>query len=124
MNALGIHLLLELRSCDSEKLDNLPLIREALLSAAREVGATVLGHTFHKFSPQGVTGVIAIAESHFCIHTWPEFAYAAVDIFTCGESFHPGRAAEIIVQKLDCKEPTILEMKRGVRVAVPALSKR
>ena len=113
MNALGTHLLVELRDCDPTQLDDLPFIRETLLTAAEELGATVLGHHFHHFSPQGVTGIIAIAESHLSIHTWPEHGYAAADIFTCGDSFPPARAAEIIIQRLQCQDPEVIEVKRG-----------
>lgn len=113
MNALGTHVLLELRDCDPLQLDNLTLVRDTLLEAAEEVGATILSDNFHQFSPQGVTGIIAIAESHISIHTWPEHRYAAVDIFTCGTRFHPIRAAEIIIEKLQSKDPEIVEVERG-----------
>ena len=87
MKALGRHVLLELRTCNPELLDDLEFLKKVLLEAAVKTGATVIGEIFHQFSPQGVTGVVAIAESHLCIHTWPEFGYAGVDIFTCGENF-------------------------------------
>jgi len=54
-----------------------------MLAAAKESGATILGESFHQFSPQGVSGVIIIAESHLTVHTWPEHGYAGADIFTC-----------------------------------------
>lgn len=123
MNALGIHLLLELKNCNRDLLDDLPYIRHALLEAAEKTGATIIGESFHQFTPQGVTGVIAIAESHLCIHTWPEFGYAAVDIFTCGEGFKPREAAKMVVKKLESEEHSITEIERGVLpefVAVPA----
>ena len=100
MNALGKHLILELKDCDAILLDNLDFIRESMLHAASSTGATVIGDTFHKFSPQGVTGVVAIAESHLCIHTWPEHAYAAVDIFSCGANFKLKDAAASIINNL------------------------
>lgn len=114
MNALGTHLLLELKDCDREVLNNLPLIKSALISAAEETGATILGESFHLFEPQGVTGVVAIAESHLCVHTWPEYGYAAVDIFTCGDSFKADKAAGIIIQRLGAKDPSVIELKRGI----------
>jgi len=123
LNALGIHLLLELKNCNRDLLDDLPYIRHALLEAAEKTGATIIGESFHQFTPQGVTGVIAIAESHLCIHTWPEFGYAAVDIFTCGEGFKPREAAKMVVKKLESEEHSITEIERGVLpefVAVPA----
>ena len=114
MNALGIHLLLDLKECDEQLLDDLSYIRDTMMEAAIDGGATIVGQAFHKFSPQGVTGVVAIAESHLCIHTWPEYGYAAVDIFTCGTTVDPHRAARLISQRLDCKNPSIQEIERGI----------
>ncbi len=113
-NALGTHLLLDLKDCKSELLDDIAFIRQAMMEAADEAGATIVGETFHKFSPMGVTGIIAIAESHLCIHTWPEYGYAAVDIFTCGEDFKPYRAADLLIESLQCEGPAVTEVKRGV----------
>ena len=70
--ALGTHLLLDLNECDSGLLDELDVIEAAMVDAAREAGANILGRSFHKFTPRGVTGIVAIAESHLAIHTWPE----------------------------------------------------
>ena len=114
MKALGKHLLLELKGCDKEVLNDVGFLREALLAAAVEAGATILGESFHQFKPQGVSGVVMIAESHLVIHTWPEYGYAAADIFTCGNSVRPEKAAEIIVRKLGSKDHSIIEMRRGI----------
>ena len=113
MEALGRHILLELRDCNAEKLNDLPFLRDTMMHAAEETGATVIGEIFHQFSPQGVTGVIAIAESHLCVHTWPEYSYAAVDIFTCGESFEPREAARMIIDAVESKDPELTEVIRG-----------
>ena len=113
MKAVGTHLLIELADCDNELLDNIHYIREAMVGAADQAGATIVGQSFHKFDPRGVTGIIAIAESHLSIHTWPEYGYAAVDIFTCGTSFEPHKAAQLIVERLHCAQPEITEFKRG-----------
>lgn len=114
MNALGTHILMEMRDCNSKLLDDLPFVQETLLTAARTAGATIIGQTFHKFSPQGVTGVVAIAESHLCIHTWPEHGYAAVDIFTCGEAFRPEMAADYLARAFKCQSPVKTVIKRGI----------
>ena len=114
MNALGKHLLLELNECEHSILNDLPFIRETMLFAARECGATVLGESFHQFSPQGVSGVIIIAESHLTIHTWPEHGYAAADIFTCGTTVQPEIAAEVIIERLKPKTNAIIHMNRGI----------
>lgn len=114
MNALGTHLLLDLKDCNVERLNDLHFIKQAMIGAADEVGVTIVGESFHKFDPVGVTGIISITESHLCIHTWPEHGYAAVDIFTCGSEFKPREAAESIIRSLQCANPDITEIKRGL----------
>ncbi len=114
MNALGKDLLLELKDCNKEVLNDLSFIRGTLLAAASEAGATVLGESFHQFDPQGVSGVVIIAESHLFIHTWPECGYAAVDIFTCGNSVQPEKAAQTLIRELGAKNHSVLEIQRGI----------
>lgn len=119
MNVLGLHLLLELKECNPQLLDNLDHVRDALFGAAEGVGAHVIGESFHQFTPQGVTGILSIAESHISIHTWPEFKYAAADIFTCGSSFQPRDAAQVLIDQFESKSPEITEVRRGL-LSVPA----
>ena len=114
MNALGKHLLLELKDCDKEVLNDLSFLKTTLRAAANGAGATVLGESFQQFSPQGVSGVVIIAESHLFIHTWPEYGYAAADIFTCGDSVQPEDAAQILIGKLGSKNHSIVEIQRGI----------
>ena len=116
MDALGRHLLLELRECNQAVLDDIKYLENALVSAAKEAGATVLDKSFHQFAPQGVSGVVLIAESHLSLHTWPEHAYAAVDIFTCGTTVKIEVAAEALIRQLGSRDPSLLEVKRGVFV--------
>jgi len=114
LNALGKHLLLELKDCDRGGLNDIGFLKSTLLAAASEAGATVLGESFHRFNPQGVSGVVIIAESHLLIHTWPEHSYAAADIFTCGNSVQPEKAAEILIRKLGAKNHSRVELQRGI----------
>ncbi len=114
MNALGRQLLLELKDCDEKILNDVDFLKSTLLAAANECGATILGDSFHRFSPQGVSGVVIIAESHIFIHTWPEYGYAAVDIFTCGDSVQPGKAAELLIERIGGKNHSVIEMQRGI----------
>jgi S-adenosylmethionine decarboxylase len=114
LHALAKHLVLELGDCNREALDDLDLIKRVLYSAARELGVTVIGDNFHRFEPQGISGIIFVAESHLAIHTWPEYGYAAVDIFTCGDSFHPQSVAHLLIRDFDSRSPTVIELRRGV----------
>ncbi len=114
MNALGKHLLLELKDCDDEVLNDLDFLKNALMTAATEAGAMVLDESFHRFDPQGVSGVVVIAESHLFIHTWPEYGYAAADIFTCGNYVQPGKAAKVLIEKLGSKNHSTTDIPRGI----------
>ncbi len=114
MNALGTHLLLELRQCNPHRLDDLEFVKETMVAAARFMDAQIIGESFHRFNPQGITGVLAIAESHLSIHTWPELDYAAADIFTCGSSQNPQAAAQVIIERMESKDPSIQIIQRGV----------
>jgi S-adenosylmethionine decarboxylase proenzyme len=118
LNALGRHLLIELQDCDREALNDLGFLRDTMVAAAVDCGATVLGESFHHFNPQGVSGVVVIAESHLSIHTWPEYGYAAADIFTCGTTVEPARAAGVLIEKLGAKNHSLKEIQRGVLVTV------
>lgn len=82
---LGRHFLMELYDCDPNLLSSSEQTEQILVRAAHLMGATVVGAHFHLFSPQGVSGVVIIQESHLSIHTWPEHRYAAIDVFTCGD---------------------------------------
>jgi len=112
--ALGTHLLIELRDCNPEILKSLEKVKKILISAAKEAKATIIDNSFHEFNPFGISGVVVIAESHLTIHTWPEYCYAAVDIFTCGDVIKPELAVSYLIKKFECKNPAIVEMKRGI----------
>ncbi len=84
--ALGRQMTIEYYECGAAAFLDKDRVEKALLKAAKDSGATIISSSFHKFEPQGVSGVVVIAESHFTIHAWPEHDYAAVDIFTCGDS--------------------------------------
>ncbi len=114
MHALGTHLLVELRECNPEILKDLEKVKNALVSAAKEAKATIVDISFHEFNPFGISGMVVIAESHLSIHTWPEYSYAAVDIFTCGDIIKPEVAASFRIDTFESKSPSIVELKRGI----------
>jgi S-adenosylmethionine decarboxylase len=113
MRHLGIHLLAELIECNISFLDDTDKIKESMLEAAVAAKATALQSYFHKFVPQGVSGMVVIAESHLSIHTWPEFGYAAVDVFTCGDRTMPHKAIQHLVDALGAKHLEVTEVMRG-----------
>ena len=113
-NALGRHVLCEAYGCKYEILDNVDLVHQVLKEAALKAGAEVREAAFHKFSPHGVSGVLVISESHVAIHTWPEYGYAALDVFTCGEDVDPWDICHDILDKFGTSNYTAQEVKRGI----------
>lgn len=114
MKHLGRHVLAEICGCDFDILNDINKVEEIMVNAALEAGAEVRECVFHKFSPQGVSGVVVISESHLAIHTWPELGYAAVDVFTCGEKVNPWDACNYLTDHFSAKQMTAKEMKRGM----------
>lgn len=113
MNCLGLHLLVEFNDVAPTLLADPLRLEEALREAARAGGAHILSGHFHHFGAhQGVTGVLLLRESHISLHTWPEFRYAAIDIFMCGDC-RPESAVEILTDALDPGAVRHHTIKRG-----------
>ena len=114
MQKLGTHFIVEFYNCDCELLNDIHYIQENMLKAAEEAGATIVGEKFHRFSPQGVSGAVVLAESHISIHTWPELSYAAVDVFTCGDKCSPEKGVDYLKNALRAKKELRKKIKRGI----------
>ncbi|HBG23220.1 MAG TPA: S-adenosylmethionine decarboxylase proenzyme [Peptococcaceae bacterium] len=119
INSLGRHVLAELYGCTFEALDDTEKVKSYMIKAAISAGAEVRESVFHKFSPQGVSGVVIISESHLTIHTWPELGYAAVDVFTCGDKINPWDACKHLSEILQAEHVTATEMRRGIMAPCP-----
>lgn len=83
--ALGRQWIVELEGCPSGPLCYVPGVSKVLLESARLSGAGVVAQRFHQFDPYGVSGVVVLSQSHITAHTWPEYGYAAVDLFFCSD---------------------------------------
>lgn len=113
--ALGLQWLIECHDADPRALDDREVLEAALVQAARAAGATVLGAHMHRFAPQGVSGVVVLAESHLTVHTWPEHRYAAFDLFSCSERILVGPALDELGRALKAGEVTAsAALRRGV----------
>lgn len=113
MEHLGRHVIIELWGC-SEVINDANHVETAMRNAVHAANATLLDIFVHEFSPQGVTGVAVLAESHLSIHTWPEYGYVAADVFTCGSTTKPEVAAEVLRKAFEAETADIRELERGV----------
>lgn len=113
MKSLGRHIIAEFYDCDKEILDNIDAIEFYMKQGAYETGATIVNSSFHRFLPYGVSGVVVISESHLTIHTWPEYGYAAVDLFTCGDHVDPWKAFSYLKKAFKSQRAHVVEHLRG-----------
>lgn len=111
--SLGRHLLIELFDCEATLLAKTESVEQIMVAAAKAAGATIVNTSFHQFAPQGVSGVVVIQESHLAIHTWPEHGFAAVDLFTCGDTIQSLKAYQYLRQVFQAKNTAIVDLKRG-----------
>lgn len=114
MQSLGRHVLAEVYGCRFGVLNDIKKVEDIMINAALEAGAEIREFVFHKFSPQGVSGVVVISESHLAIHTWPELGYAAVDVFTCGDKVDPWDACNYLAEQFGADYVKASEVKRGL----------
>jgi S-adenosylmethionine decarboxylase proenzyme len=117
IRTLGKHLVAELWGRSPHLLNSPDHVRDSLLAAARRGKLTVLSVDVHTFSPHGVTGILLLAESHMSIHTWPEYGYAAFDVFTCAGD--PWAAFDELKARLDIERADVQELDRGILGTLP-----
>jgi S-adenosylmethionine decarboxylase len=113
MDALGRHLLIELWDC-SPKINDEDVVAAAIREGVGEIGATLLNLYVHAFSPQGVTAVATLAESHLALHSWPEHGYLAADVFTCGDQVNPRSLVDVLKKWFEPKTLEVKEIERGL----------
>jgi S-adenosylmethionine decarboxylase len=113
ISAAGTHLLADFHGVEARLLRDAKALERLLREAAQQAGAQVLSSHFHTFgAEQGVTGVVLLCESHLSIHTWPETAFAAIDVFMCG-SAEPQRAIAELRRVLAPHRLEVQEAARG-----------
>jgi len=113
---VGRHCLLEVYGCPEALLNDPDFIRRVLVEAAHRAGTTLLNQVIHQFDPYGVTALGLLAESHISIHTWPEYGFAAIDMFTCGDHAAPEKAAAFLADVFQATYYTTQELRRGIVV--------
>jgi S-adenosylmethionine decarboxylase len=115
----GYHLMMELYGCDQEKINSRRYLQNLVKAAVKEAGLTNLGSRLHQFQPYGVTGFILLAQSHISFHTWPEFGYLVLDIFTCGDQNQADQLATHILERLQPASVNTQVVRKGYQYPRP-----
>lgn len=110
--AVGTHLLADFFGSQND--DSVLYITKTLKEAVKKSGATLLFIKTHKFYPQGVSAFALIAESHVSIHSWPEFKYIAIDVFTCGNKINLSKIIEVFEKRFKPKKVKVKVLKKGL----------
>ncbi len=114
MNTIGYHYIIEASGCDPKVLTDANALKKILLEAAKAGEMDVRSTYFYKFSPQGISGMVIVSESHISIHTWPEKGYAAIDVYTCDTNSKPEKTVNYILEKIKADYAHITEVERGI----------
>ena len=109
----GYHLMMELYGCDQEKINYRKFLHQVVKAAVKKVGLTNLGSRFHQFEPHGVTGFTLLAQSHISLHTWPEYGYLVLDIFTCGDQAQADQLSDYFLKRLHPRLVNHQVMRKG-----------
>jgi len=114
IQSLGNHLIIEMYDCDPVIINNRKKVEQALIKAVEISGATIVQSVIHEFNPHGISGVVVIEESHFSVHTWPEYGYCALDIFTCGSEIDHYSALQYLKDTFKATNISVNDIKRGI----------
>jgi len=117
LETISKHCMAELYDCPPELLNDRSFVTQALRDAVDHGLAELLHEVSHQFTPQGVTALGLLAESHISIHTWPEYGYAACDVFTCGRRADAEAACLYLVEVLQAGRHSLMKLTRGTEVA-------
>ena len=124
----GLHLTADLHGCRCAAawLLDATALGAACSDAVRAAGLQAVGQLFHAFpataeGPGGVTATILLAESHLCVHTWPEQRAVTLDVYVCNfGADHSGKARALMDTLLALFEPTSVQRHALERGAVEA----
>lgn len=114
MDTMGRHVIADFWKCHSDILDDQQALEKMMTNAALHSGADIQKVIFHKFHPQGISGVVVISESHLSIHSFPEHKFASIDVYTCGDSIDPQVAANYISEHLQAEKIESILVPRGI----------
>ncbi|PHQ70175.1 MAG: adenosylmethionine decarboxylase [Sneathiella sp.] len=107
----GTHLIIDLWG--GLGLNDPELIETTLRECAKVSGATVLHFHIHAFEPDGLSGVLVLAESHISFHSWPERRFMALDVFMCGKT-DPYKSIPVLKNAFKPESLQLNEIKRGI----------
>lgn len=112
---LGNHYLIDYYGCSEDMLKGVIMIKKIMLGAGIIGKLHIVEECFHQFKPSGVSGVLVLKESHFTIHTWPEYNYASVDLYLCDKTVDVSKIIKYLALELKSKDYDVNQINRGLK---------
>lgn len=109
----GRHIVADFWGCPKKLLTDNNKILNILKKTAEAAGATIIAEKNFKFKPFGLTAVVLLQESHISCHTYPEYDFMALDIYTCGKHTNPQKGLAYLKKQLKPKKVNFWSIKRG-----------
>ena len=108
----GKHVMGNLYSCNASKLSDVSYLIDVVKNAAKVGNMTLLDIKSWKLG-EGVSVVGIVLESHISIHTWPEYRFATVDVYSCGAHTNPEKAFKYIASALEASKVKVKIINRN-----------
>ncbi len=106
---IGKHVYANLYGVPREIAWNEEYLKETVIRAAEKANTILYDIKTYRIGGEkgGISIIALILESHIALHTWPEYRYATLDIYTCGEKSDPWKAFKYIIQRLKPENYTV-----------------
>lgn len=111
----GIHFLIEFFGCDEKQLSDVEFWKKTFKKGCNDFKIPILKEYFYSFEPDGLTGFFLLASSHISVHTWPEYNYAACDVFSCSPQNGTKKLVDFLSQSVLHDKIKIKKIKRGYK---------
>ena len=85
----GTYLVGYIETNDEKILKSVNTIKDAVLRVCKTIELNIVGEKYHMFKgSNGITYCFILSQSHFVVHTWPEYNKIFFDIFTCNKKLN------------------------------------
>lgn len=110
---MAVQMIVDMYGCPADLLNSTAVVKQAARDAVQQIGAEIVEECVHAFSPIGISYIAVITTSHFSIHTWPEYGYAAIDVFSCSD-YVPETLSAALADIFRAEQKTVRTITRNV----------
>jgi S-adenosylmethionine decarboxylase proenzyme len=109
---VGVHLIANVYDVNVSFLEKMDANLSCLENIVNKLDLHVVSKTGFQFEPVGYTYAFVLSESHFTIHTYPEYNSCYIDIFCCNKDFNSEDAIELLSNTFNTTHISYQTIKR------------